>query len=140
MYKTDDGYYVTSSEYYVSYVPDKEPTVEKDVTKVISFGYNEHVGVVITVHQDDGNHLALSIYDYDAANSTTVPLLTDLIAEYDSDGAAYFEYHDKDETVHTGKVTFETPDDEYISKTIIVNFESTIDFAAGGLREIKLHN
>lgn len=140
MYKTHDDYYVTSSEFYVSYVPDKPPVTEKDVTKVVSFGYNEPAGVVITVHQDDGSHMALSIFDYDAANSSTVPLLINLIAEYDEDGSAHFEYHDVDESVHTGRITFGTPDSAYISKEITVTFESTINFAAGGLREITLHN
>ena len=140
MYKTDDGYYVTSSDYYISYKADKAPATEKDVTKVISYGYNEPYGIVVTVHHDDGNTMALSFYDYDVAKSTTVPLLTDIIAEYDSEGKAHFEYHNTDGNVYEGVVSFDTPEDGYTTKQISIMLEAPLPFASGETLEITLHN
>ena len=140
MYKTHDGYYVTSSDYYVSYKPDKAPATEKDVTKVVSYGYDEHKGAVITVHQDDGNTLAFSIYDYDNATSSTTPLLTDVIASYDADGVAHFEYHNTDGRTCEGTITFENPADSYVNKQITVRLESAVRFTVGEMSEITLHN
>ena len=140
MYKTDDGYYVTSSDYYVSYKMDNKPAAEKDVTKVISYGYNEPYGIVATVHHDDGNTMALSLYDYDVAKGSTTPLLTDIIAEYDTDGKAHFEYHYTDGNVYEGVVSFETPDDGYTTKQISITLEVPLPFASGEALEIRLHN
>ena len=141
MYKTEDGYYVTSSDYYVTYEKESAPSTPMDVTKIVSYGYDDPAGVVVTVHQDDGNTMALSIYDYDAANSSTAPLLANLIAEYDSEGIAHFEYHNTDDRIYEGTVSFLEPEENsFAMKRIKLTFSSAVKFAVGDVTEVVLHN
>jgi len=138
MYKTEDNYYVTGSTTYVEFTPSAESTIPKDSTKVMSYGYDENTGVVVIVYNEDGNHLTFSIFNY--VNGSTSDVLMNVIAEYDSDGTGRFEYQNNDGKKYQGTVSFESVNDAYISKRVVIWLESPISMLAGEVSDIVLHN
>ncbi len=141
MYKTLDGYYVTSSEVYVHFDPaEGERTIGKDDTKRGDYGLSEGEEIVVRVYHEDGSHIAFSMFNYSPASGELMPVLENVIAEYTSNGVANFEYHNSDGLPHRGTIAFETVQGAEYSKRVDVTFESPVTFRLGERSEVVLHN
>lgn len=132
MYKTDDGYYVTSNKTYVTY---KTQTLKipEDKRKVAVYGKADGHKILLTVHQEDGIHLAFSLNSHDGANSER--LLSNVIAAYDDAGTAHFEYAANGRVIE-GSVRFELNDTGSYEATI--DFGESIVVLGETLREVTL--
>ncbi len=142
LYKTFDGYYVTSSTNYMSYttMPDNKRTIQPDASKIGDFGLSEGEEIVVRIHQEDGNHLIFTMYNYSPASGELLPVLENVIAVYQPNGVADFEYHNADGLPHKGTIAFETVQGAEYSKLVDVNFESPVSFRLGERSEVVLHN
>lgn len=89
MYRVEDGYYVTSNANYVSYEPDNVKVLPDSKKKKV-YGSSGEAGVILRILQEDGNHLAFSVFLLDGEELE--PVLENLIASYDAFGTAHFEY------------------------------------------------
>ena len=142
LYKTFDNYYVTSSPAYMSYVtqPDNRRTIQPDASKICDFGLSEGEEIVIRIFHEDGNHIIFTIYNYNPASGELLPVLENVIAVYQPNGVADFEYHNADGLPHKGTIAFETVQGAEYSKLVDVNFESPVSFRLGERSEVVLHN
>ena len=139
MYHTEDDYYVTGSTTYVKYEKANEPTITPNKLKVTTYGLNEQEKIVVTVHYEDGNHVVFSVYDY--VDQKQTPVLANVIAKYQDNGTAKFEYHNKDGKDYGGTLNFESiNDDSFSSFRIQLIFDSPIEFAVGERSDFVLHN
>lgn len=135
LYKTEDGYYCTSSPVYVSYKA-SNTTVEPDAFKVGVYGENDESGIQVEVFCDDGNHVVFSIYFYDKDAGAKVSVLENVVAEYTADGTANFEYHYEDGYDHTGTILIVGLASE---KTLKIKLDTPMKFRSGETAEITLH-
>ena len=121
MYKTKEGYYVTSNHKYVGYRPDEAITKFDDAKKGI-YGYEGTSGILLKIHADDGNHMSFSIYTF--SGNTETPVLDNVIAKYNSFGLACFEFWNQSETAE-GTILLRK-DEENGLYTALVKFDSPI--------------
>lgn len=141
LYKTIDGYYVTSSEVYVHFDPaEGERTIAKDDLKRGDYGLSEGEEIVIRVYHEDGSHLVFTIFNYSPASGELMPVLENVVAEYTSNGVANFEYHYSDGLPHKGTIAFETVQGAEYTKRVDVTFDSPVSFRLGERTEVVLHN
>lgn len=140
LYHTEDDYYVTGSTTYVKYEIANPTTVTPRKAKVTSYGLTENEGIEVKVYYEDGNHVVFSIFDY--VNNEESPVLENVIAVYQDDGTARFEYHYKDGRDYGGMLNFESINDENTFATYRVQliFDSPIEFAVGPRSDFVLHN
>lgn len=102
MYKTESGYYVTSNPQYVTYQT-SETVFTPDSYKVKTYSGGTDAPFSLTLHQEDGNHVAFSLYYISSGEKTA--LLTYMIGTYKETGSAVFEYKDG-ELLSQGTLTF----------------------------------
>ncbi len=138
LYKTEDGYYCTSSPVYMSYAA-SQTTIAPDASKVGVYGESDDQSLLVEVFSDDGNHVVFSIYNYDKAEGAKVAVLENVVAEYGSNGIANFEYHYEDGYDHTGTISFETPADGSAEKRVDIVLEVPMKFRTGETNEVVLH-
>ena len=139
MYKTEDEYYVTGSTTYVTYESGSEPIVTPNKKKVTTYGMSENEGIVITVFYEDGNHVVFSVFNY--IDGRTEPVLENVIAKYQDNGTARFEYHNKDGVNYGGVLNFESiTDSDVYSYRVQLVLDSAIEFGIGERNDIVLHN
>ena len=139
MYKTIDGYYVTSSANYISYEA-KNVTQKPDPVRIGDYGYSEGEEIVVRVFHEDGNTVAFTVYNFSPAAGELLPVLENVIARYDGSGFALFEYHNTDGRAHQGKIGFEKVEGAGYSRRVDVVFDSPVAFRTGERSEIVLHN
>ena len=140
MYRTEDDYYVTGSTTYVKYEIANATTITPKKAKVTTYGLTENEGVIVKVYYEDGNHVVFSVFDY--VDGRESPVLVNVIAEYQSDGSALFEYHYKDGRDYNGVLNFESINDEdsFATYRLQLIFDNPVDFAAGPRGDFVLHN
>ncbi len=140
MYHTEDDYYVTGSKTYVSYEIANSPTVTPSINKVTSYGMNENEGIMVTVYYEDGNNVAFTIFD--TSGGGQVPVLANVIAQYQPNGSALFEYHNKDGKDYGGVLNFESINDEdsFSTYRIQMIFDSPIEVGGNIRSDFVLHN
>ena len=140
MYHTEDDYYVTGSTTYVKYEIANTTTVTPKKAKVTTYGLTENEGIAVRVYYEDGNHVVFSVFDY--VNDEMTPVLANVIAAYNDDGSAHFEYHNKDGRDYNGILNFESINDEdsFATYRIQLIFDSPIDFVSGARSDFVLHN
>ena len=142
MYYTSDELFVTSSPAYVSYKNRVGNTIAKEAEKVGSYGYDENTGIVAVVYAEDGDHVAFSLFDYDASSDQLTPVLPNIIGAYSADGTAYFEYHGSDGNTHVGTLVLTgVSDSAEFTRQAHFRFdeESPVRFKVGAVEEMYLH-
>lgn len=135
LYKTEDGYYCTSSPVYMSYAA-SSTTAKPDPAKVGVYGENDDQSLLVEVFSDDGNHVVFSIYNYDKAEGAKMAVLENIVAEYSAGGIANFEYHYEDGYDHTGTIAFENTDG---GKRVDITLEVPMKFLTGETSEVVLN-
>ena len=133
MYRVADGYYVTSNPKYVSYKADVV-RVLPDAKKKRVYGYDDEQNILVRVFQEDGNHLAFSVYEL--RGKETVPVLENIIASYDAFGTAHFEYKCGADAAE-GSIVFSI-DAGSGNYMITVRFDAPVTFGAKDVTELKL--
>ncbi len=139
MYKTLDGYYVTSSEAYIHFDAIKR-TISANNAKIADYGKNEGEEIVIRIHHEDGSHLAFSVYNYSPASGELLPALENVVAVYTDNGVANFEYHYSDGEIHHGTIAFEGVTGQEYSHRVDLNFDTPFSFRNSERNEVVLHN
>ncbi len=139
MYKTFDNYYVTSSPAYISFQPSSlvQPA---DPVRIGDYGLSEGEEIAVRVFHEDGNHVVFTIYNYSPASGELLPVLENVIAQYNGSGFADFEYLNTDGQTHNGKIGFEKVQEAEYSRRVDVVFESPVAFRSGERSEVVLHN
>ncbi len=136
MYKTTDGYYVTSNPNYIQFTPDAPSAINADPSKVALYGKDELEGALLQVYSDDGSHVAFTLFYYEPQNGVLTPALADVIASYSSYGVGSFEYRNTDGRVYTGTICFENLPE---GKIVDLNFPGAITLSTGDRSEMVLH-
>lgn len=137
MYKIGD-YYVTSSQIYVSYLPDEAGKGAANPEWVRE--YADDVGAYVTIYSLDDTHV---VFDTGAETSSGKRnVLNETVATFVGSNKAEFEYMADDQTQHTGSITFknvEGRDDVY---EVILSYASPIWYPGetGSVTELKVYN
>ena len=143
MYETTEDLFVTSAAVYIAFTPAYEKKTEINQNHLGSYGNSENYGISASVFVDDGNHVAFSLFNYDSEANTISPVLSNVIAQYDENGKAHFEYHNSDGKIHEGTLSFRDIGEESgFTEEICFVFDpdSALIFKAGAVSEMWLHH
>ena len=143
MYQTTEDLFVTSAAVYIAFTPAYEKKTAVNPNHLGSYGNSENYGISASIYVDDGNHVAFSLFNFDSEANTISPVLANVIAQYDENGVAHFEYHNSDGKIHEGTVSFRDIGEESgFTEEICFVFdpESALTFKAGTVSEMWLHH
>ncbi|MBO4411771.1 MAG: hypothetical protein J5794_06260 [Lachnospiraceae bacterium] len=131
MYRTEDGYYVTSNTKYVTFKSESVKVLPDSKKKKT---YTEESGFSLKVLQEDGNHLAFSVY---TDGEALTPFLTDVIASYDAFGTAHFEYKYGSDA-YRGTLVFGLNEETGAYK-VKLHFDEAILYTGNRITELNLN-
>ena len=131
MYKTDDGFYVTSNSEYVSFKQNGS-ALPSGVTGEYR---SDSSSYFITIFRDDRKHAVFSLYGYDGQN--TFVILSNVVAVYDDYGNASFEYQIDVSQYATGLLRFEDTGDR---RKLTALFYEPLPLSGGDLSQVVLYH
>lgn len=124
LYKTADEFFVTGSPGYVTFTASAPHTVPYDTGRLGLYGEAEGLGALLKIYQDDGQTLAFSIVKPNGDK-----MLANIIATYNANGVAEFEFHNTDGNFATGTIGF--TEDANGRRKAVISFSSPVCFYEG---------
>ena len=136
LYKTFDGYYVAMDHGCLTYTA-QSPASTQDLSVITNYGKNDGNGVALMVYDSDGTHILFSIYGTEDEENTGI---RNAVGMYLADGKAVFEYKTEDGEIHKGTLTFADVSEGTRYKKVTITFDCEVLFSGKAVTEVELYN